>query len=65
MTPNTLGTPARQSEHDFDLISCQQRAHSILVAVSLFMFRFLRRADEDFQRYNRRIRTNYALGKGW
>lgn len=50
-TPNTIDSPPNRPEHVFDLTSGPHPAHTTHVAVFLFICRYLRRADEDFQRY--------------
>ena len=32
-TPNTLGTPSKRSEDDFDLFFCPQRAHTNFITI--------------------------------
>lgn len=61
---NALGTPAKPAEHRFCTTFCRQRENMTLVAVSIFSYRYVRRADEDFKSHKQRILTNCSMDKG-
>lgn len=62
---------AKQSRHvlqaigaPLDLIICSQWAHTTFVAGYLYIFRYIRRHDEDLQRYNRNFLADNAMEVG-